>query len=161
MLFIYLTVRGLSCGMQGLGPLHWEHRVLATGPPGKSQMTWVYTLPLPLPVVEPFVNCLAFLCLSFFIFNNPNAPLPALPPCLPGCGSHGPSQAPLVPPVSPEHPLLLGVPGSLSILEGVCLALPPSPSHPSTFTPGEGLLPLPQCAEPRGPRFCVRGPAGL
>ena len=55
--------------MQGLGPLHWEHRVLATGPPGKSQMTWVYTLPLPLPVVEPFVNCLAFLCLSFFIFN--------------------------------------------------------------------------------------------
>ena len=41
-LFIYLTAWGLSCGMlfldQGLnpGPLHWEHRVLATGPPGKS-----------------------------------------------------------------------------------------------------------------------------
>ena len=43
--------------------------VLATGPSGKSQMTWVYSLPLPLPVVEPSVSCLTFLWLSFFIFN--------------------------------------------------------------------------------------------
>ena len=43
-LFIYLAVPGLCCGMwdlvpdQGsnLGPLPWEHGVLATGPPGKS-----------------------------------------------------------------------------------------------------------------------------
>ena len=69
LLFIYLTVRALSCGMQGLGPQHWEHRVLATGPPRNSQMTWVYILLLPSPAVEPFVNCLACLCLSFFIFN--------------------------------------------------------------------------------------------
>ena len=43
-LSIYLAVLGLSCGMwdivpqQGIkpGPLHWEHRVLATGLSGKS-----------------------------------------------------------------------------------------------------------------------------
>ena len=43
--YIYLAVLHLSCGMwdlvsdQGLSPspLHWEHRVLATGSPGKSQ----------------------------------------------------------------------------------------------------------------------------
>ena len=42
--FIYLTVLGLSCSMWDLvpwsgirlGPLLWEHRVLAIGPPGKS-----------------------------------------------------------------------------------------------------------------------------
>ena len=44
-LFIYLAAPGLSCSMwiyfrdQGsnLGPLHREPRLLATGPPGKSQ----------------------------------------------------------------------------------------------------------------------------
>ena len=41
-LFIYLTAWGLNCGMQFLdqglnpGPLHWEYRALATGPPEKS-----------------------------------------------------------------------------------------------------------------------------
>ena len=47
-LFIYLDVPGLLCRMQveacdwdpdlgsNQGPLHWEHRVLVTGPPGKS-----------------------------------------------------------------------------------------------------------------------------
>ena len=50
-LFIYLAALGLSFGMLGLtcgtwdivlwpemnlGPLHWEHRILATGPPEKS-----------------------------------------------------------------------------------------------------------------------------
>ena len=42
--FIYLAVPGLSCSMWDLvpdqgsnpDPLHWEHGVLATGPPGKS-----------------------------------------------------------------------------------------------------------------------------
>ena len=38
---LVVAALGLSCGQfpdQGwnLGPLHWEHRVLATGPPGKS-----------------------------------------------------------------------------------------------------------------------------
>ena len=53
LIFIYLAVPGLSCGMQDLfscgmqdlvpdqgsnpGPLLWEHRVLTTGPPGKPQ----------------------------------------------------------------------------------------------------------------------------
>ena len=44
LLCIYLPVPGLSCGIWDLvpwpgsnpGPLHWEHRVLTTGPPGKS-----------------------------------------------------------------------------------------------------------------------------
>ena len=44
--FIYLAVPGLSCGTWDLvpdqgsnpDPLHWEHGVLATGPPGKSQI---------------------------------------------------------------------------------------------------------------------------
>ena len=43
--FIYLAVLDLSCGMEdlildqgwNLGLLCWEHGVLATGPPGKSQ----------------------------------------------------------------------------------------------------------------------------
>ena len=43
-LFIYLAALGPSCSMQdlvldqgsNLGPLHWELRVLATGPPWKS-----------------------------------------------------------------------------------------------------------------------------
>ena len=43
-LFIYLAASGLICNMQDLvpdqglnpGPLHWELRVSATGPPGKS-----------------------------------------------------------------------------------------------------------------------------
>ena len=44
-IFIYLAAPALSCGMQNfqfpnqgsnLGPLHWEHGVLAAGPPGKS-----------------------------------------------------------------------------------------------------------------------------
>ena len=49
--FIYLAAPGLSCSMRdlklwqvasssdqglNLAPLHWECRVLATGPPGKS-----------------------------------------------------------------------------------------------------------------------------
>ena len=53
-MFIYFAALGLSCGMndllvvvcgiyfpdQGsnLGPLHWELRVLATGPPAKSHL---------------------------------------------------------------------------------------------------------------------------
>ena len=71
----------------------------------------------------------------------PDEPPPALPPCLPGYGSHGPSQALLVPPVSPEPPLLLGAPGSLSIVEGICLALPPvSPSSQHIY-PRRGSAP--------------------
>ena len=43
-LLIYLAAPGLSCGMWALvpqpgiepRPLHWEHGVLTTGPPGKS-----------------------------------------------------------------------------------------------------------------------------
>ena len=43
-LFVYLAALGLSCGLWDLvpeqgwnpGPLHWEHRVLTTAPPGKS-----------------------------------------------------------------------------------------------------------------------------
>ena len=51
---IYLAVLGLGCGMGDLGysmwdllpspglelrPLHWEHRVLATAPPGPAVLT--------------------------------------------------------------------------------------------------------------------------
>lgn len=68
-------------------------------------------------------------------------------------------QAPLVPPISPGPLCCLGPWFSAQVLD-VCLALPLSSPHPSTFTPRKGLLPLPQCAEPRGPQFCVRGPAG-
>ena len=47
-LFIYLAVAGLSCSMwdpapwPGIEPrpLHWEHGVLAIGPPGKS-LNWI------------------------------------------------------------------------------------------------------------------------
>ena len=63
---------------------------------------------------------------------------------------------------SPLSPLYcLGPPVLCPLLKAsawLCLLSPP---HPSTFTPGEGLLPLPQCEEPRGLWFCVRGPAGL
>ena len=48
-LFIYLASPGLSCSMQdlvwfpdqglNLGHLHWEHEGLATGPPGKFQIS--------------------------------------------------------------------------------------------------------------------------
>ena len=49
---IYLGVLGLSWGMWGLvpwrgiepGPLHWEQRVLATGPPGKSPKFLIFKL---------------------------------------------------------------------------------------------------------------------
>ena len=63
-IFIYLAAPGCSCSMQDLfsfvlaaacgillpqpeieprapnaGPLHWEHSILATGPPGKSHVS--------------------------------------------------------------------------------------------------------------------------
>ena len=45
--FIYLAALGLNCSMWDLVPqsgiehgcLHWQHYVLATGPPGKSLIT--------------------------------------------------------------------------------------------------------------------------
>ena len=46
----YLAMQDLSCGLQDLvpppwmkpGPLQWECRVLATGPPGKSQNDGIF-----------------------------------------------------------------------------------------------------------------------
>ena len=37
--WVLAVARGIYFPHQGwnLGPLHWEHRVLTTGPPGKSQ----------------------------------------------------------------------------------------------------------------------------
>jgi len=54
---IYVAALGLSCGLKDLvpdqgsnpGPLHWEHRVLATGPPGKSQIRHHLALSLSFP----------------------------------------------------------------------------------------------------------------
>ena len=50
--FIYLAVLGPNCGLwdqfpdQGsnMGPLHWEHRVLDTGPTGKSPFAYFFFL---------------------------------------------------------------------------------------------------------------------
>ena len=60
-IFISLATLGLSCGMQdllvaacgiwfpdqgsNLGPLHWEHGILATAPPGKSQLWFLFLSP--------------------------------------------------------------------------------------------------------------------
>ena len=44
-LFIWLhgvLVAACPCPGNEPGPLHWEHRVLATGPSGKSQLIIVY-----------------------------------------------------------------------------------------------------------------------
>ena len=40
--FIYLAVPGLTCGMWDHTQvhLHWEHGILATGPPGKSPLQY-------------------------------------------------------------------------------------------------------------------------
>ena len=62
-------------------------------------------------------------------------------------------------PLSP--PLLLGPPGYLSIVEGICLALPPvSPSSQHIY-PRRGSAPTSPVCRAWGLRFCVRGPAGL
>ena len=41
-IFIYLAVPGLTCSMwdQTQVHLHWEHGILATGPPGKSPLQY-------------------------------------------------------------------------------------------------------------------------
>ena len=52
LIFIYLAAPGLGCGIQDLfpwpgiepRPLQWEHRVLATGPPGQSPVTHILLL---------------------------------------------------------------------------------------------------------------------
>ena len=57
--FLYLVTLGLTCGMQdlvpdqgsNLDPLHWEHRVLAIGPPGKSQQLWTLSS-IPVVVID-------------------------------------------------------------------------------------------------------------
>ena len=50
-LFTWLAVLGLSCGTPDLVPrpgvepgLHWEHGVLAIGPPGKSLDSLIYEI---------------------------------------------------------------------------------------------------------------------
>ena len=69
-LFIYLDVPGLLCSMEveacswdpdlgsNQGPLHWEHRVLVPGPPGKS-------LSQVLPFCGTFVLNSVFLQVSY------------------------------------------------------------------------------------------------
>ena len=81
---IYLAVLGLSCdmwdllscGMQGLVPdqgmnldtLHWEYRVLATGPPVKtpnysSSLHHIFLVAEVL-IIHYFFICLFMICLS-------------------------------------------------------------------------------------------------
>ena len=54
------------------GPLHWAHRVLATGPPGKSQNQTFYRPDISLQVLWTLHHWVLKFCanemLQFFIF---------------------------------------------------------------------------------------------
>ena len=73
---------GLSYGMQDLipwpgiepRPPHWEHRVLATGPPGKSS-SWLFNTPWTLVessieyiYVQPQTSLLTVFLFSFSVY---------------------------------------------------------------------------------------------
>ena len=71
-LFIYLALSVLvvACGIyfpdggSNLGPLHWEHRVLATGQPGMSQNILFLKLHFKYLIMK-FIQIYPFLCLQF------------------------------------------------------------------------------------------------
>ena len=48
-----------------LGPLHWEHRVLATGPPGKSLHIFNFTEFHLLVTLDPHFSLFLFLHFPF------------------------------------------------------------------------------------------------
>ena len=92
-LFIYLAALGFSCGMQDIlveacgiqfpdqgsnpGPLHWEHRVLITGSPGKSPLVFIIISVILLFYCGKI--CIIMQFTIFTIFTILNAQLSGIP----------------------------------------------------------------------------------
>ena len=73
-----MVYRFLSCRMRdlvpqpglNLGPLHWEHRVLATGPPAKSLHIFNFTEFHLLVTLDPHLFSFPFSSLSISVIEG-------------------------------------------------------------------------------------------